>query len=116
MTHLKLVLFLLTPPVLAVSDLTLTFWFQFLNAIVFLILLPFFRLVTKKHHMNICLSKQGYYLHARAVLLPGVRSQSLICPAHGLVSHYAVLTSCFFGITLLMQVREKALKLNILYL
>jgi len=69
--------------------------------------------------MNICLSEQGYYLHAHAVLLPGVRLQFLICLAHGLVSHHidcAVLIPCFFGITSLMQVREKAVKLNILYL
>jgi hypothetical protein len=68
--------------------------------------------------MNICLSKQGYYLHAHAVLLPGVRLQFLNCLAHGLVSHHidrAVLTPCLFGITLLIQFREKAVKLNILY-
>jgi hypothetical protein len=50
----------LAPPVLAVSDLTSKFWFQFPDAIVFLISLSFFHLVMENTHVNICLSIQGY--------------------------------------------------------
>lgn len=112
----KLVSFLLAPPVSAVSELTLKFWFQFSDAIIFGTSLPFFFIVTENTHMSICLSVQGCYLCACTLLLPGVKSQFLICLAHSLVSHYtvcAVLTPCFFWVALLlMQIREKSVKLN----